>query len=143
MTLQQILKQYWNHDVFRPMQEEIIQSVLTGHDTLALLPTGGGKSVCFQVPALAKDGICIVISPLIALMKDQVENLKAKGIEASAITSGMGKREIDIALDNCIYGPVKFLYLSPERLLSELVRERIKYMTVNLIGVDADHCLSP
>ncbi|MEO8884505.1 MAG: ATP-dependent DNA helicase RecQ [Mucilaginibacter sp.] len=142
MTIQEILKQYWNHDTFRPMQEDIIQSVLLGHDTLALLPTGGGKSVCFQIPALAKDGICIVISPLIALMKDQVENLKAKGIDAIAIVSGMGKREVDIALDNCIYGPVKFLYLSPERLLSELVRERIKYMNVNLIAVDEAHCIS-
>lgn len=142
MTIQQILKQYWNHDTFRPLQEEIIQSVLLGRDTLALLPTGGGKSVCFQVPALAKDGICLVISPLIALMKDQAENLKAKGIEAMAIVSGMGKREVDVALDNCIYGPVKFLYLSPERLLSELVRERIKYMNVNLIAVDEAHCIS-
>jgi len=142
MTIQEILKTYWNHDAFRPMQEDIISSVLLGHDTLALLPTGGGKSVCFQVPALAKEGLCIVISPLIALMKDQVENLKAKGIEAIAITSGMGKREIDIALDNCIYGPIKFLYLSPERLLSELVRERIKYMKVNLIAVDEAHCIS-
>lgn len=142
MTLQEILKQYWNHDVFRPMQEEIIKSVLLGHDTLALLPTGGGKSVCFQVPGLAKEGICIVVSPLIALMKDQVENLKAKGIEAVSIVSGMGKREIDIALDNCIYGGVKFLYLSPERLLSELVRERIRYMKVNLIAVDEAHCIS-
>lgn len=142
MTIQQIIKTYWNHDTFRPAQEEIIQSVLLGYDTLALLPTGGGKSVCFQVPALAKPGICIVVSPLIALMKDQVENLKAKGIEAVAIVSGMGKREVDIALDNCIYGPVKFLYLSPERLLSELVRERIKYMQVNLIAVDEAHCIS-
>lgn len=142
MTIQQILKQYWNHDAFRPMQEEIITSVLLGHDTLALLPTGGGKSVCYQVPAMVKEGICIVISPLIALMKDQVENLKAKGIEAISIVSGMGKREIDIALDNCIYGPVKFLYLSPERLLSELVRERIKYMNVNLLAVDEAHCIS-
>jgi ATP-dependent DNA helicase RecQ len=142
MTIQQILKQYWNHDAFRPMQEEIIQSVLMGYDTLALLPTGGGKSVCFQVPALAKNGICIVVSPLIALMKDQVENLKAKGINAIAIVSGMNKREVDIALDNCIYGPVKFLYLSPERLLSDLVRERIKYMNVNLFAVDEAHCIS-
>ncbi|MDB5131359.1 MAG: recombinase RecQ, partial [Mucilaginibacter sp.] len=142
MTIQEILKQYWNHDAFRPMQEEIVQSVLLGRDTLALLPTGGGKSVCYQVPALAKEGICIVISPLIALMKDQVENLKAKDIEAISIVSGMGKREIDIALDNCIYGPIKFLYLSPERLLSELVRERIKYMNVNLIAVDEAHCIS-
>ena len=124
------------------MQQEIIQSVLLGHDTLALLPTGGGKSVCFQVPALAKEGICIVVSPLIALMKDQVENLKAKGIDAAQVVSGMSKREIDLALDNCIYGAVKFLYLSPERLLSELVRERIKYMNVNLIAVDEAHCIS-
>jgi len=142
MTIQEILKQYWNHDAFRPMQQEIIQSVLLGHDTLALLPTGGGKSVCFQVPALAKEGICIVVSPLIALMKDQVENLKAKGIEAVQVVSGMSKREIDLALDNCIYGAVKFLYLSPERLLSELVQERIKYMNVNLIAVDEAHCIS-
>src|SRR5476649_2417920 len=142
MTIQEILKHYWNHDSFRQLQEEIIQSVLIGRDTLALLPTGGGKSICFQIPALAKEGICIVISPLIALMKDQVENLKAKGIEAISIVSGMGKREIDIALDNCIYGPVKFLYLSPERLLSDLVRERIKYMKVNLIAVDEAHCIS-
>jgi ATP-dependent DNA helicase RecQ len=142
MTIQQILKQYWNHNAFRPMQEEIIQSVLLGHDTLALLPTGGGKSVCFQVPTMVKEGICIVVSPLIALMKDQVENLKAKGIEAIAIVSGMNKREVDIALDNCIYGPIKFLYLSPERLLSELVRERIKYMKVNLFAVDEAHCIS-
>jgi ATP-dependent DNA helicase RecQ len=140
--IHQILKKYWNHDSFRPMQEEIIASVLSGHDTLALLPTGGGKSVCFQVPGLAKEGICIVVSPLIALMKDQVENLVAKGIEAVSIVSGMSKREIDITLDNCIYNPVKFLYLSPERLLSELVRERIKYMNVNLIAVDEAHCIS-
>src|SRR5580658_5396076 len=112
MTIHQILKQYWNHDTFRPMQEEIITSVLLGHDTLALLPTGGGKSVCFQVPALIKEGICIVVSPLIALMKDQVERLKTRGIEAVSIVTGMNKREIDIALDDCVYGKVKFLYLS-------------------------------
>ncbi len=142
MTIQEILKHYWNHDSFRPLQEEIIQSVLIGRDTLALLPTGGGKSICFQVPALAKEGICIVVSPLIALMKDQVENLKAKGIDAVSIITGMSKREVDIALDNCVYGQVKFLYLSPERLLSELVRERISYMNVNLIAVDEAHCIS-
>ncbi len=142
MTIQEILKTYWNHDTFRPMQEDIIQSVLLGHDTLALLPTGGGKSVCFQVPAMAKDGICIVVSPLIALMKDQVENLRAKGIEAVSIVSGMNKREVDLALDDCIYKEIKFLYLSPERLLSELVRERIKYMKVNLFAVDEAHCIS-
>ncbi|RYE11702.1 MAG: ATP-dependent DNA helicase RecQ, partial [Sphingobacteriaceae bacterium] len=142
MTIHEILQQYWKHQNFRPMQENIIQSILSGKDTLALLPTGGGKSVCFQVPALAIEGICIVVSPLIALMKDQVENLKAKGIEAISIVSGMGRREVDIALDNCIYGDIKFLYLSPERLLSKLVRERIRYMNVNLFAVDEAHCIS-
>lgn len=142
MTVEEILHEYWGHKNFRPMQRQIIESVLQGQDTLALLPTGGGKSICFQVPALAKPGICIVISPLIALMKDQVDGLKAKGIQAITIVSGMGKREVDIALDNCIYGPIKFLYLSPERLLSELVQERIKYMNVNLIAVDEAHCIS-
>ncbi|WP_410221366.1 ATP-dependent DNA helicase RecQ [Pedobacter sp.] len=142
MTAIEILKRYWGHDSFRPLQQEIISSVLNGNDTLALLPTGGGKSVCFQVPALLKEGICIVISPLVALMKDQVENLKQKGINAAAIYGGMGKREIDILLDNCIYGNIKFLYLSPERLLSDLVRKRISYMNVNLIAVDEAHCIS-
>jgi len=142
MSIYQVLKKYWNYDSFRPLQEDIILSVMEGRDTLALLPTGGGKSVCFQVPAMAMPGICIVVSPLIALMKDQVENLKARGIEAVAIVSGMGKREVDILLDNCVYGPVKFLYLSPERLMSDLVRERIKYMKVNLFAVDEAHCIS-
>ncbi|MEO8795809.1 MAG: ATP-dependent DNA helicase RecQ, partial [Daejeonella sp.] len=142
MSIQQVLKQYWGFSEFRPLQEEIIQSVLNGKDTLALMPTGGGKSICFQVPALLNPGICIVVSPLIALMKDQVENLKEKGIKAIAIISGMGKREVDILLDNCIYGDIKFLYLSPERLLSELVRERIRHMNVNLIAVDEAHCIS-
>ncbi|MES2828918.1 MAG: ATP-dependent DNA helicase RecQ [Bacteroidota bacterium] len=138
----ELLKRYWGFDTFRPLQDEIIHSVMSGKDTLALMPTGGGKSLCFQLPALAKDGICIVISPLVALMKDQVEHLKAKGIEAVAIYAGMGKREIDILLDNCIYGKIKFLYLSPERLLSELVKVRISYMDVNLIAVDEAHCVS-
>ena len=142
MTIHEILKKYWNFSGFRLLQEEIIHSVLAGKDTLALMPTGGGKSVCFQVPALLNPGICIVVSPLIALMKDQVENLRSRGIEAIAIFSGMGKREVDILLDNCIYGPVKFLYLSPERLLSELVRERIRHMNVNLIAIDEAHCIS-
>lgn len=142
MNEAEILKRYWGFDGFRPLQDEIIRSVLQGNDTLALLPTGGGKSICFQVPAMVKEGICIVISPLVALMKDQVEGLKAKGIEAVAIYAGMGKREIDILLDNCIYGNIKFLYLSPERLLSELVRIRISYMNVNLIAVDEAHCVS-
>ncbi|RXF69761.1 RecQ family ATP-dependent DNA helicase [Arcticibacter tournemirensis] len=142
MTIYQVLKKYWNYDSFRPLQEDIIQSVLDGKDTLALLPTGGGKSICFQVPAIVNPGICIVVSPLIALMKDQVENLKSRGIEAVAIVSGMGKREVDIMLDNCVYGKIKFLYLSPERLMSDLVRARISYMNVNLIAVDEAHCIS-
>ncbi len=142
MTIQSILSKYWGFSMFRPLQEDIILSVLDGKDTLALMPTGGGKSLCFQVPALLKPGICIVVSPLIALMKDQVENLKEKGIKAIAIISGMGKREVDIALDNCIYGDFKFLYLSPERLLSDLVRERIRHMKVNLIAIDEAHCIS-
>lgn len=141
-SIHSILKHYWGYDQFRPLQEEIIQAVLKGEDTLALLPTGGGKSICFQVPAIAKEGICIVVSPLIALMKDQVENLQKKGIKALSLTSGMGKREIDIALDNAVYGDYKFLYLSPERLLSDLVRERIKKMKVNLLAIDEAHCIS-
>jgi len=142
MNETEILKRYWGFDSFRPLQDEIIRSVLDGNDTLALMPTGGGKSLCFQVPAMVKEGICIVVSPLVALMKDQVENLKKRGINAVAIFAGMGKREIDILLDNCIYGKIKFLYLSPERLLSDLVRERISYMNVNLIAVDEAHCVS-
>lgn len=142
MNETEVLKRYWGYDGFRPLQDDIIRSVLNGNDTLALLPTGGGKSICFQVPAMVKEGICIVVSPLVALIKDQVEGLKAKGIEAVAIYAGMGKREIDILLDNCIYGKTKFLYLSPERLLSELVRIRISYMNVNLIAVDEAHCIS-
>lgn len=137
-----ILKLYWGYDGFRPLQEEIIQSVLNGRDTLALMPTGGGKSICFQVPALMQEGICIVISPLIALMKDQVEQLRKRGIEAIAIYSGMGNREVDIALDNCIFGKIKFLYLAPERLYAELVCERIRYMKVNLWAIDEAHCIS-
>ncbi|NGM73355.1 ATP-dependent DNA helicase RecQ [Sphingobacterium sp. SGL-16] len=141
-TIHSILKQYWGYDEFRPLQEDIIQSVLQGKDTLALMPTGGGKSICFQVPAMVNEGICIVISPLIALMKDQIENLRSKGIEAIAIYSGMNYREVDIALDNCIFGKIKFLYIAPERFYSDLVRERIKYMKVNLFAIDEAHCIS-
>ncbi len=137
-----ILKKYWGYDHFRPLQEDIITSVLSGVDTLALLPTGGGKSICFQVPALSREGICIVVSPLIALMKDQVENLMARGIKAVAIFSGMSRDEVDVALDNCIYGSIRFLYLSPERLLSEVVRVRIEKMNVNLFAIDEAHCIS-
>ena len=124
------------------MQEEIIQSVMSGVDTLALLPTGGGKSICFQVPALCQQGICIVVSPLIALMKDQVQNLQKRGIQAEAIFSGLHYKEIDRILDNCIYGETKFLYLSPERLTNEMARERIRQMNVNLLAVDEAHCIS-
>ncbi|MBK0402377.1 RecQ family ATP-dependent DNA helicase [Adhaeribacter sp. BT258] len=140
--IHQILKQYWGYDQFRPLQEDIIQAALAGKDTLALLPTGGGKSICFQVPALAMDGICLVISPLIALMKDQVMQLQKRGIAAVAIHAGLNKREIDIALDNCVYGAVKFLYLSPERLQTDIFRERVKKMNVCLLAVDEAHCIS-
>ena len=138
----EILKQYWGFDQFRPLQADIIQSVLAGRDTLALLPTGGGKSICFQVPALCQEGICIVVSPLIALMKDQVSNLKKREIAAETIFSGMAYREIDRILDNCAYGNVKFLYLSPERLTTDILRERIQKMNVNLLAVDEAHCIS-
>jgi ATP-dependent DNA helicase RecQ len=137
-----ILQQYWNHGQFRPMQEDIVQSVLNGNDTLALLPTGGGKSVCFQVPALLLEGLCIVITPLIALMKDQVEQLKKKGVLAEAIHSGMTRQQIDLLLNNAIYGQTKFLYVSPERLQTEIFIERVKQMKVNLIAVDEAHCIS-
>jgi ATP-dependent DNA helicase RecQ len=140
--LTDILQKYWGHQSYRPMQEDIIRHVLEGNDTLALLPTGGGKSICFQVPGLAKKGICVVVSPLIALMKDQVENLKQRGIKALSITSELKKREVDYLLDNCIYGEVKFLYVSPERLLQPLFIERFKQMNVNLIAIDEAHCVS-
>ncbi|PWJ40217.1 RecQ family ATP-dependent DNA helicase [Sediminitomix flava] len=138
----QILKYYWGFDSFRPLQEDIITSVLEKQDTLALLPTGGGKSICFQVPALAIEGVCVVVTPLIALMKDQVQNLKAKKIPAEALYSGMPKRQIDLILDNCIYGKVKFLYVSPERLKTKLFLERAAQMNISLIAVDEAHCIS-
>lgn len=137
-----ILERYWQHTSFRPLQEEIINAVLNNEDTFVLLPTGGGKSICFQIPALVRDGICIVVSPLIALMKDQVDQLKAKGIKAMAITSGIPYNSLDTLLDNCIYGNYKFLYLSPERLQQTLVQDRIQQMPVNLIAVDEAHCIS-
>lgn len=137
-----ILRKYWGFQSFRPLQLDIIESVLEGKDTLALLPTGGGKSICFQVPALCSEGICIVVSPLIALMKDQVYHLEKKGVKASAIFSGMSKRLIDQTLDNCIYGEIKFLYVSPERLKTDLFKERLKQMKVNLWAIDEAHCIS-
>jgi ATP-dependent DNA helicase RecQ len=141
-TPESILKQYWGYTQFRSPQDEIIHSVLKGNDTLAILPTGGGKSVCFQVPALIKEGVCLVITPLIALMQDQVQQLKEKGISAISIHSGMSRREIDILLDNCIYGQIKFLYLSPERLQTELFKERVKKMNVSIVAIDEAHCIS-
>jgi len=140
--IRQILTKFWGYSDFRPLQEDIILSILEGRDTLALMPTGGGKSICFQVPAMAMEGTCVVISPLIALMKDQVSRLRSKGIPAVAVVSGMSRNEIDIALDNCVYGKEKFLYISPERLTSEILRERLPKMNVNLLAVDEAHCIS-
>ena len=137
-----ILNKYWGFDSFRGSQEQIIQSIFSNKDTLALLPTGGGKSICYQVPAIAKDGICIVISPLIALMLDQVNNLKKKNINAECINSNNSKKDIDRILDNCIYGNVKLLYLSPERLKTHLFKERFKKMNVSFIAIDEAHCIS-
>ncbi len=137
-----ILYQYWGHQDFRPLQEEIIQSVLQGQDTVALLPTGGGKSLCFQIPALIMEGICIVISPLVALMNDQVASLKDKGIKALSLTGGISQEELTTLLDNALFGNYKFLYCSPERLQQEQVQEAIRKMQVNLIAVDEAHCIS-
>jgi ATP-dependent DNA helicase RecQ len=138
----EIVKKYWGFDRFRPMQEEIVDTVIYGHDTLALLPTGGGKSLCFQVPGIAREGITLVISPLIALMQDQVANLESKGIRAKSIISGMSHREMDITLDNARFGGLDFLYTSPERIQSKLFMERFKGMNVGLIVVDEAHCIS-
>ncbi|MBI5219996.1 MAG: RecQ family ATP-dependent DNA helicase [Bacteroidia bacterium] len=141
-TYRQILTKYWGYSQFRPMQEDIIRSVAQGKDTLGLLPTGGGKSITFHVFSLSCEGLCLVITPLIALMKDQVENLKKRNIKAIAIHSGLTCEEIDAALDNCVYGDYKFLYLSPERLITEIFRVRVKKMKINLIVVDEAHCIS-
>ena len=139
---QEILKQYWGYDSFRDLQEEIITSIGEGKDTLGLMPTGGGKSITFQVPALAQSGLCIVITPLIALMKDQVQNLRKRGIKALAIYSGMTRQEIVTALENCIFGDYKFLYISPERLDTEIFRIKLRSMKVSMITVDESHCNS-
>ena len=138
----QILKQYWGYDDFRGIQREIIESIGNGHDTLGLMPTGGGKSITFQVPALCSNGTCIVITPLIALMKDQVQNLRRRGIQASAIYSGLSHEEIVTTLENCILGNTKILYVSPERLSSELFRTKLRHMRVSIITVDEAHCIS-
>lgn len=139
---QEILKQYWGYDSFRDLQEEIITSIGEGRDTLGLMPTGGGKSITFQVPALAQEGLCIVITPLIALMKDQVQNLRKRGIRALAVYSGMTRQEIVTALENCIFGDYKFLYISPERLNTEIFRTKLRSMKVSMITVDESHCIS-
>ena len=138
----EILKKYWNYGSFRPLQLEIINSILGGHDTLALMPTGGGKSICFQVPAMMKGGLCLVISPLIALMKDQVANLKKKGIPALSIYSGMNYAEVIRTLKNAAYGNFKFLYVSPERLETALFLEYFPIIKVSLVAVDEAHCVS-
>ena len=137
-----VLRQYWGYEKFRPMQEEIIRSVMAGRDTLALLPTGGGKSLTYQVPTLAREGLCIVVTPLIALMKDQVDNLRRRGVQAVAIHSGLSPAEIDRLLDNCVYGTVKFLYIASERIGTELFLMRVAKMNLQLIAVDEAHCIS-
>ena len=129
-----ILKKYWGHNSFRLNQEEIISSVVNKQDTLALLPTGGGKSLCYQIPAIMNDGICLVISPLISLMNDQIRHLQSKGIKSVSISSNMYFKDIDTTLTNCIYGNIKFLYLSPEKLKNKLVRDKIRLMNINLIA---------
>ena len=136
------LKQYWHYDSFRPMQLEAMRSVLSGQDTLVLMPTGGGKSIIYQLPTLVSDGLCIVVTPLIALMKDQVDRLRRMGILAVAVHSGLSARQIDIALDNCVYGDIKFLYVAPERLSSEMFRLRVDRMHVSLLAIDEAHCIS-
>ena len=142
MKANEVLKQYWNYDSFRPQQEEIVHSVLSGHDTLALLPTGGGKSVCFQVPTIVKEGLCLVISPLIALMKDQVQNLRKKGITAFAIYSGMSRKDVVSTFKLAATGNCRFLYVSPERLETDLFKEYLPALHVTLIAVDEAHCIS-
>ena len=142
MTAQEALKTYWGYDDFRPLQAEIVESVLAGRDTLALLPTGGGKSICFQVPTMVMGGLCLVISPLIALMKDQVENLRRRNILAAAIYTSMSYDQQKTALDNCMWGPYHFLYVSPERLESEEFRERLSKLPICMIAVDEAHCIS-
>ena len=137
-----LLQKYWKHETFRTPQEEIIQSVLDGNDSFALLPTGGGKSVCFQIPALLLNGICLVVSPLIALMKDQVQNLQSRNIKAIALTGGVSQDEVIDILDNCQFGNYKFLYLSPERLQHDWIVERLKQLPINLIAIDEAHCVS-
>ena len=142
MTTLEILKEYWGYDSFRPKQEEIVNAALDDRDVLAILPTGGGKSVCFQVPAMMREGIAIVVTPLIALMKDQVQNLNDRGIKALCVNAGMNRREIDLALNNAAYGDFKFLYVSPERVGTRLFRSYVQVMNISYIVVDEAHCIS-
>ena len=142
MNITEVLIKYWGYTNFRLKQEDVIQQIIENKDTLALLPTGGGKSICYQIPALIKEGICLVISPLISLMHDQIRHLQSKNIKSICITSDMHYSEIESALTNCIYGGIKFLYLSPEKIQNSLVQQRIKEMNINLITVDEAHCIS-
>ena len=142
MTPLEVLSEHWGYDSFRPCQEDIVNAALDGRDVLAILPTGGGKSVCFQVPALMRDGIAIVVTPLIALMKDQVQNLNDRGIKALCVNAGMGRREVELTLNNAAYGDFKFLYVSPERLSTRVFQNYVQEMKVNFIVVDEAHCIS-
>lgn len=142
MTPSEVLKRYWGYDSFRPMQEEIVNASLEGKDVLAIMPTGGGKSVCFQVPGLMRDGLSLVVTPLIALMKDQVQNLESRGIKALAIHTGMSRKDVDLALNNAAYSGVKFLYVSPERLSTQLFRSYVEVLNITCIVVDEAHCIS-
>ena len=136
------LRKWWGYEGFREGQQQVIEAVVGGRDTLALMPTGAGKSLLYQVPTMAREGLCIVVTPLVALMKDQVDALRRRGINAVAIHAGLTQRAIDIALDNCVYGDVKFLYIAPERIPSEMMRLRVPKMKVQLIAVDEAHCIS-
>ncbi|MBR6648906.1 MAG: ATP-dependent DNA helicase RecQ, partial [Bacteroidaceae bacterium] len=142
MKYKDILKKYWGYDDFRGIQRDIIESIGAGRDTLGLMPTGGGKSITFQVPTLAQEGLCIVVTPLIALMKDQVSNLRSRGIKAAAVYSGMRSSDVIVAFENCIFGDYKFLYISPERISSELFLNKVRKMPVCMITVDEAHCIS-
>src|SRR5688572_30523968 len=142
VEMEAILKKYWGYDAFRPLQKEIIESLMQGNDTLAILPTGGGKSICFQVPAMMKEGICLVVSPLVALMKDQVENLRRKGITAFAIYSGMNRKDLVHTLKLASTCNCRFLYVSPERLESKLFLEYLPSFDISLVAVDEAHCIS-
>ena len=142
ITIDEALKKWWGYDNFRPVQRDIIESVMAKRDTLALMPTGGGKSLTYQIPAMVMEGLCIVVTPLIALMKDQVDGLRSRGIPAVAVHSGMDSRRIEIALDNCTYGDVKLLYIAPERLATDAFRVRLRRMNVALVAIDEAHCIS-